>query len=186
MPECELLPKLCDVVLHVDDQAPFLAAIQRTSEAPTKHLLIKDRTENRPRNVQRPQSRSVKPGGEHVVIGEHANPTAPELLDVMPAGSPLRFTGDCLCADSLKRQQRSHQVRLLHGGRKQQHRPVFGQALDRFNDPRIPWSDLTQSQFGGWRQTLELDEIRKLGRTQREAGTFENLLLYTRQNAPVL
>src|SRR5215207_9913360 len=101
MPECELLTKLCDVVLHVNDQAPFLAAIQRASEATTKHLLVKDRTEHGPGNVQRPESRRVKPGREHVVIGEHANPTAPELLDVMPAGSRLRFTGDCLRADSL-------------------------------------------------------------------------------------
>jgi hypothetical protein len=62
LPKAQLLAELCDVVLYVHDETPFLAAIQDfASQAATEHLLIEHRTEramymDTERGAKRPDS----------------------------------------------------------------------------------------------------------------------------------
>ena len=77
-------------------------------------------------------------------------------------------------------------MRLFNRGGEEQDGPVWREVLDRCDDPFVAWCHLAEAQFGGGWQALILIEICQFGRSQREIGPLQYLLVHARQNTAVL
>src|SRR3954462_3661453 len=73
VPEGELLAEVRQVVRDVDDEHFLLAAVQRSSEATSDHLLVDIRAEGRTRDVDGVDLGHVEAFGEDVVVRQDPN-----------------------------------------------------------------------------------------------------------------
>ena len=78
-----LSPYMSRLSLHVGDDAGLFSAVLRPTQTATDHLLIEVRAECWPSHVDCTDGRSVEPFGKHGVVGQDAQSTFAELLDVV-------------------------------------------------------------------------------------------------------
>src|ERR1017187_3306346 len=106
--KCELVAVCDPVVANVDDQAAFLAAVQRAAQPAADHLLVDIRRERGARHVDGVRSRGIEALCENPVVREHPQVLAAEAVDVSPTDRWLRPVIDGCRGYSLEREQGSH------------------------------------------------------------------------------
>src|SRR5262245_27046535 len=99
--ERELLAEVRHVVLDVDAEALVLAAILRTAQPSTDHLLIQVGAVRRPGDEDRPDCRRVEPLGQDRIVCEDSDSPLAELLNVVAAWTGLGETGYRLRRDAV-------------------------------------------------------------------------------------
>ena len=85
-PESQISAELKNIVGDIDDQALFLATVQRAAKTTADHLLVTVRAECRPTDVYSADSRSVKALRQNGVVGQNTNAARTELFDVVASG----------------------------------------------------------------------------------------------------